>query len=128
MTTTSVPEFPKPFLLSDFAYNSLKSLIGPEQRAAIEEAISTPEKAWELYRKSGRAGSPAPWEDLRAAFVGGMWLVFQETAERLLLSDLISERAFREQGIKVRPADGHLYSRRPDTSRRAPDEQAPAPL
>ena len=95
---------PKPFTMADLASSALKVAVAPEKRTAIEEAIRTPAQAWKPYRESGRAGTPAKGEDLRAAFVEGAWLGFRETADHLELVFLHEDRAFREAGIKVRPA------------------------
>jgi len=100
------PAAPKPFSMSSPAYVGIKVLSDPEQRAAIEEALATPEKAWGLYREAAPIGKPAPGEDIRAVCIQGMWLVFVEKANGLELAFLITDAGFRAQGIKFRAARG----------------------
>jgi hypothetical protein len=75
----------------------------PEQRAAIEAAVSTPAKMRELYQRADRAGDPSPGTDIRAIRIGGAWLVFHEKADEIELAQLIEDRTFQQMGVRLTP-------------------------
>ncbi len=95
----------KPFGMGDRAIIGL-DLLGAGRRAAVLEAISTPDKVRELVRTAGRSNSATRGAEIRVAEAGGVRLMFRVTPERIELLELIGEEAFRELGIKVRPAEG----------------------